>query len=119
MRCGEKSYIWRRARQFALSLGLRGRNGFARAVKQPPNATLKRNLEAHRNNLRKGSHHAVPVTFFLKMSSRGRGTEILASGSRRAEMDRFTDTPVHAAAAEAVLVPHGIGSLAHNLQVAA
>jgi hypothetical protein len=44
---------------------------------------------------------------------------MLASGSRRAEMDRFTDTAEHAAAAEAVLVPHGIGCLARNLQVAA
>lgn len=58
MRCGEKSYIWRRDRQFALSLVYKERNGFARAVKQPPNTTLKRNLEAHRNNLRRD--HITP-----------------------------------------------------------
>jgi len=82
---------------------------------------LRRNLVAHPGQLETHTHITPRACNFLPQDviKRSSGQKYQRADHRRAEMDRFTDTPGHAVTVESVRVQNVTAYLARNSRVAA
>ena len=103
-------------RLVASALAYEERHGFAY---NQPKAALRRNLERHRNKLRRDHITPHACNFLPEDVIKRSGTEILASESQRTDMDRFIDSLEGGKTSASVPVQYVEGRLAFNARVAA